>query len=241
MQTDILMAAALGDAALVRKHLDADPGSIRMDVSMRWFPMRDPRAGGSIYIWKLGRYRTAHTVARDFGHEDIFQLLLERTPDDLKLALACEFGDEAAFREMMTRRPGLAESLSKEDQQKLPDAAQNNNTNAVRLMLEAGWPVSARGEMGATALHWAGWNGNVEMTRVILKHHPELELQSTEYASPALGWALFGSENSWHRETGDYAGTVRALLEAGAAAPSGEGLDASEVALAALLGEEKTT
>ena len=33
-----------------------------MNVSDEWFPMRDPRAGGTIYIWQLGRNRTAHTV-----------------------------------------------------------------------------------------------------------------------------------------------------------------------------------
>jgi hypothetical protein len=34
-------------------------------------------------------------MARDFGDEQVFQLLLEPTPEDLKLALACELGDEA--------------------------------------------------------------------------------------------------------------------------------------------------
>jgi hypothetical protein len=58
-------------------------------------PKRDRRAGGAIYIWKLGAHGTAHSMARDFGHEEVFQLLLERTPEDLKLALACELGDEA--------------------------------------------------------------------------------------------------------------------------------------------------
>ena len=56
-------------------------------------------------------------------------------------------------------------------------------------MLEAGWPVDTPGEMGATALHWAGFNGNAEMTRVILRLHPDLELKSQEYAGTALSWA----------------------------------------------------
>ena len=37
-QTDILMAAALGDLELVKKHLDADPECIRMQVSDEFFP-----------------------------------------------------------------------------------------------------------------------------------------------------------------------------------------------------------
>ena len=185
-RTDILMAAALGDMDLVRRHLDSDPACIRMNVSEEWFPKQDPRAGGTIYIWTLGAHRTAHSVARDFGHEDVFQLLMERTPEDLKLALACELGDEAVFHEFLSKHPDAATTLSEADKRKLPNAAQNNNTKAVRLMLEAGWPVDTPGEMGATALHWAGFNGNAEMAREILRFHPALELKSREYAGTAL-------------------------------------------------------
>jgi hypothetical protein len=231
-ETDILMAAALGDEELVRWHLDRDPGCIRMNVSEEWFPKRDPRAGGTIYIWKLGAHRTAHSVARDFGHEHIFQLLLERTPPELKLALACELGDQAAFQELLLNRPNLVKTLSEQEVRKLPDAAQNNNTKAVSLMLAAGWPIDTQGELGATALHWAAFNGNAEMTRAILEFQPTLELKSREYASTALGWAVFGSGNSWRSDTGDFVGTVKALLQAGALPPpSPEELEPSEAVL----------
>jgi hypothetical protein len=219
-RTDLLMAAALGDLDLVRRHLDADPACIRMNVSWDWFPRQDPRAGGTIYIWMLGGWhRTAHSVARDFGHEDVFRLLMERTPEDLRFALACELGDEAIFEAFLKKNPHAAESVSEADQRKLPNAAQNNNHQAVRLMLQAGWPVDTRGDAGATALHWAGFHGAAEMARTILQHHPDLELKSIEYAGTALSWALYGSGNGWHRDTGDYVGTVRALLDAGAVLP----------------------
>ncbi|HEX4810749.1 MAG TPA: ankyrin repeat domain-containing protein [Bryobacteraceae bacterium] len=189
-RTDILMAAALGDADLVRHHLDTEGACIRMSVSEEWFPKQDPRAGGTIYIWTLGAHRTAHSVARDFGHEDVFDLLMDRTPEDLKLSLACELGDEAVFHQFLSKHPDAVMTLSETDRRKLPNAAQNNNTKAVRLMLEAGWPVDTPGEMGATALHWAGFNGNAEMTREILRFHPALELKSKEYEGTALGWAI---------------------------------------------------
>ncbi len=230
--TDILMAAALGDMDLVRRRLEHNPACIRMSVSEEWFPKRDPRAGGTIYIWKLGAHRTAHSVARDFGHEEIFQLLLARTPEDLKLALACELGDEAVFHEFLSKHPDAAGRLSEADRCKLPNAAQNNNAKAVRLMLEAGWPVDTPGEMGATALHWAGFNGNAGMTREILRFHPALELKSREYAGTPLAWAVYGSGNGWRRDTGDYVATIRALLDAGAILPShAEELEPSEAVL----------
>lgn len=231
-RTDLLMASALGDAALVRRHLDSDPSCIRMSVSDEWFPKRDPRAGGTIYIWTLGRHRTAHSVARDFGHEDVFELLMERTPVDVRLALACELGDETIFQEFLSSHPDAVRSLSDEDRQKLPNAAQNNNTKAVRLMLEAGWPVNTHGEMGATALHWAAFNGNAEMMRELLRFHPDLELKSHEYAGTALAWAIYASGNGWRRETGDFVGAVQALLEAGAEIPShAEELEPSDAVL----------
>lgn len=218
--TDILMAAALGDMDLVRRHLDADPNSIRMSVGPEWFPKKNPRSGGPIYLWTLGGGRTAHTVARDFGHEDVFQLLMERTPEDLKLALACELGDAAAFHEFLARNPDAAKNLTEEQRQKLPRAAQSNNTEAVQLMLSAGWPVDTPGEMGATSLHWAGFNGNAEMAQVILQFHPSLEQTSREYKSTALAWAIFGSGNAGPRDNTDYVGVVRAMLNAGAKLPA---------------------
>jgi hypothetical protein len=223
-QTDLLMAAALGDVDLVRRLLDADPAAIATSVSE-----------GTVYAVLLGPRRSAHAVARDFGHEEVYQLLLARTPASLKISLACDLGDEAAFQELLAVRPDVASTLSDEERRKLPDAAQSGNTKAVRLMLEAGWPVDTCGDMGATALHWAGFNGNAEMAREILRFHPSLELKSKEYQGTALGWAIFGSGNGWNREKGDYIGTVEALLQAGAVVPpEAESLEPSDAVLEVL-------
>jgi len=233
-KTDILMAA-LGDADLARHHLDSDPACIRTSVSEEWFPKQDPRAGGTIYMWTLGANHTSHVIAREFGHEDVFQLLMERTPEELKLALACDLGDEAVFQEFLARNPGTAKALSEAEKQKLPSAAHSNNAKAVRLMLEAGWPVDTAGEMGATALHWAGFNGNAEMIREILRFHPQLELKSRDYEGTALSWALFASGSGWHRDTGDFVDTVKALLDAGATLPlHAEKLEPSDAVLEVL-------
>src|SRR5262245_49284118 len=96
-RTDLLMCAALGDLDGVRRHLEADPRVIGTAVNATWFPMQNPHAGGCIYIWTLGHDKTAHMVAREFGHDDVFRFLMERTPPTLELAIACELGDEAAF------------------------------------------------------------------------------------------------------------------------------------------------
>ena len=227
-QTDIFMAAALGDFALVRRHVDADPDCIRMRVSEEYFPRQDPRSGGTIYTYQFGPNRTPHQVARDFGHEEIFQFLMQHSPREVKLAQACELGDEEAFAELLRERPATGQPLREEDRRRIPDAAQNNNLKAVRLMLRAGWPVDARGEYDMTPLQWAAWHGNAEMVCEILEYHPRLELDC-EHHITALGSALHGSMNGWHRDTGNYVATVEALLHAGAKAPKvTEDLEASD-------------
>lgn len=219
-RADILMAAALGDIDLVRRYLDADVGSVRTRVSNTYFPMQNPRAGGTIYIWTLGGNKTAHVVARDFGHENVFQLLMDRSPDELKLAVACELGDEHLVNSLIAERPNLALSLSDEDRRKLVDAAESDNFAAVRLMLAAGWPADVRGNLGATALHFAAWLGNADMVRELLRRGAPVEVRGDQYDLSPLRWALHGSENSWRRTSGDYAAVVEALLAAGARAPA---------------------
>ena len=228
-RTDILMAAAVGSVELVRRHLDDSHDSINTRVNAAWFPMRNPRAGGSIYIWTLGKNATAHAVAHAAGHQDVFRLLMERSPDAMKLLVACQVGDEALVNHLVHSHPGLANSLAATERRAIADAASANKGEAVRLMLIAGWPADARGDLGGTSLHHAAWLGNVDMVRDLLRHGAPLEDRGDAYHLTPLGWAIHGSVNSWRKHEGDYAGTVRALLEAGAVAPEGgAGLDASD-------------
>src|SRR5262249_23748132 len=98
-------------------------------------------------------------------------------------------------------------------------AARNNETNVVRAMLKAGLPVDARGQHNATPLHWAAFHGNNEMAKSILPFGPPLEVRDGDFDGTPLDWALHGSENGWYHKTGDYAGTVEVLLQAGARPP----------------------
>ena len=215
-RTDLLMAAALGDAALVRQHLDASPESIRTRVSDEYFPKINPKSGGTIYQWTLGWYVSPHEVAKEFGHEELFQLLMERSPADVRLVVAGWSADQSSVQSLLAQSPGLISSLSNSDRRQVAHAARNNNAAAVRVMLAAGWPVVALGQHQATPLHWAAFHGNAEMTRDLLRYHPPLEATDADFHGTPVGWAIHGSEHGWHCRTGDYAATVEALLEAGA-------------------------
>ncbi len=220
-RTDILLGAATGDAGVVRKHLDADPDSLRIRVNEQWFPKRNPRSGGTIYIWTLGMNLSAHQVARKFGHQEVLALLLDRSPADVRLLYAFAARDEAAVKGLLSGQPDLIQTLSARDHRLISYAAQDNDVETVRLMLDYQWPVdSASGE---TPLHWAAFHGNREMVLAILKHKPPLERTDPTYHGTPMDWSIHGSQNSWHCRTGDYGGVVEALLEAGAKPPAQAG------------------
>jgi hypothetical protein len=210
------MAAALGESALVRSHLARDPDGIRMAVTPEHFPMRDPRAGGTIYIWTLGANMTPHTVAHLAGHREVFDLLMAESPPELRFAVRCELGQTEEVERLLAADPGLMGRLTARDRQRLVAAAVDNRLEAVRLMLGLGWPTEVPGQEGGTALHWAAFHGNSEMVRAILARGPDLTLRDTAHDGTPLGWALYGQEHGWSRGRGDYDTTIRLLREAGA-------------------------
>lgn len=203
-RTDIMMLIALGESDRVRRMLDQDPSSIRTAVTSEFFPMKNPRAGGTIYNWTLDRYATVHQVARMFGRDEVLSLLISRTPEDLLLVDACERGDEAEVKQ-------LAGRVVPSDPARLPFAAQGNKLEVVRLMLEAGWPVDARGQHQGTALHWAGFHGNAEMARLLIAHGANRDLKDADFDGTPLGWANYGVDHSWLAHQGDYPATRQIL------------------------------
>ena len=215
-RTDILMAAALGDEALVRRHLSQDPGAIRMVVSEKYFPKQNPRSGGTIYNWTLGASKGPHVLAREAGHERLFRLLMEQSAVEQQLAIWCEVGDRDEVEAMLRKDPSIAQRLSADEHRKLPDAARDEKLEPVRLMLDAGWPIDAPGQHRASALHWAAFHGHLELVRLLLERGAPLELVEPEYGGTPMSWAVFGSVHGWRCRTGQYAEVVEALLDAGA-------------------------
>jgi ankyrin repeat protein len=219
-RTDILMCAALGDDTRVRAHLDADAQSIHTAVDRAHFPMRDPRAGGTIYQWSLGAFKTPHLIAHECGHQAVFDLLMSRSPVSLRLTTACEIGDDALVDSLIHDNPGIVSRLSDDERRRVALAAELNDTRAVRTLLRAGWPVDVLGNPGgASALHWAGFHGNAEMVKEILRYHPPLELVERQFGGTPLTWASYGSVHGYAKHS-DYPATVRALIDAGASVPS---------------------
>jgi hypothetical protein len=149
----------------------------------------------------------------------MFDLLMARSPAEERLLNACWLHDEATVNSLLAKNSSLAAKLPIAGRRHVAHAARNNDTPAVRLMLTADLPVNTFSQHHATPLHWAAFHGNVGMIRLLLPHHPPIENDDNQYKGTPLNWAMYGSQNGWHQETGDYANTVQALLDAGASLP----------------------
>jgi ankyrin repeat protein len=114
--------------------------------------------------------------------------------------------------------------LSDEDRGALVDAAEFGNIEAVRLMLELGFPVNTHGsgEHGCTALHTAAGSGSAELVQLLIDAGAGLEARDATWNDTPLGWAIVGSgmgrgdANSRRSPHPDFVATVRTLIEAGA-------------------------
>jgi len=135
------------------------------------------------------------------------------------LFAVCWNGEDEIVKNLVTRSPEVAAKAAAAYGWQLPNAARNNNVPAVRLMLEMGALIDARGQHGATALHWAGFHGNFEMARELLRRNAPLEAIDNDFKLTPVGWAVYGSENGWYCRTGSFPETVDALLQAGATPP----------------------
>jgi len=222
IKIDILAAAALGDVAIVERILNEDPETIRTTVSERYFPKRDPRSGGSIYVYGFGLTRSPHMIAHQFGHTAVFDLLMQRSAPWLRLVQAAEVGDESLAQRILEQQPALFARLSANAARRIVGVAVRNNTRAVELLLGYGWPSDATLENQQTALHFAAWHGNLAMAQALLNRNAPVNIFETVHGGSPLAWALHGSLHSWERDKGDYVGLTKALLAAGANIPKPE-------------------
>ena len=218
-RTDFLLAVALGDVDLVRRYLDADPKRVRTIVLPEHFPTHGGHAFQHIYMWSLGRNKTAHEIAKDFGHEAVWELLMERSPDDVKLVEACRIGDDNLIADIVRKNPSLTQQLPNEAKRRLVDAAQDERLDLVKRLLAAGWPTDARGQEDGTALHWAAFLGQTEIVRELLRYGAPVDVMEHTHNGTPIHWALYGSVHGWRTQTGDFVGVVDALLGAGAQLP----------------------
>jgi ankyrin repeat protein len=168
--------------------------------------------------------RTPYQQAVRTGQHEVADLLARHgastalSPVDEFLA-ACRRADRAAATAILSAEPGLAGRLTAEDHGVLIDAADHGHAEAVRLMLDLGFPPGTRSEPdnGATALHLAAAAGSAGTVRLLLDRGAGIEARDTAWNSTPLEWAIVGSGmRLGHAPDPDWPATVGILLDAGA-------------------------
>jgi ankyrin repeat protein len=167
--------------------------------------------------------RSPYAFAVSKGRTDLADLLRSYgAADDAsaadKLLAACLSGDLAAVRSYIEREPGLLGSLADEQRAAaLARAAETGTAAGLAVMLDLGFPVNARGELGATPLHTAAYAGSADVAELLIRRGADLEATDGNWNSPPLDWALVGSGEQPDSNPGaDWVRTVEVLIEAGA-------------------------
>lgn len=226
-QADIFMAAAMNDLELATRLLRDHPACTtgRIGHNSGPFPgIGFQGRGGTIYQWTLGFNLSPHEVALRRGHREMYDLLWAHTPPRQQLLVACMLADRATAIGLVAQSPSLIASLHDEDRALLAKCCWETNLNldAVRLMLDLGFPVDApEFNHGYLPLHNAAWCGDPYLVDLLLQHGHRVDGRDPSFHATALGFAIHSCVVAKRHPTGDFARVVKLLLAAGV--PQDEG------------------
>ncbi|MGN6519968.1 MAG: ankyrin repeat domain-containing protein [Dokdonella sp.] len=174
--------------------------------------------------------RNAHGVpalkiARHMGLAEVAALLREAGAVDAGVAdererfvVACASGDRATATAILARQPHIVAGLDEMQRRLLPELAANGAGEGVRLMVELGWPIAARGgDIGGSALNWAVFRGDSALAAFLLAHGASCD-ERHDYDDDVYGTLSFASLNR-PDGPGDWLGCAQALIAAGSPMP----------------------
>lgn len=161
--------------------------------------------------------RNAFHEAANFGLPEVMRLLRDRgagdtLTDEEKFVSACARADEAEARRLFD--PGIFARLSPAQLKQLPNLAMSDRDDAVRLMVDLGWPLGTRGgDIDGSALNWAVFRGRAELTEFLLERGASFR-EPHGYNSDVVGTLSWASINE-PRNDGDWPACAAALMRHG--------------------------
>jgi ankyrin repeat protein len=127
---------------------------------------------------------------------------------------ACYSADEQTARELLAHDPGLVPVTAADAREQVATAARRGDADALRLMLDLGFPMNASEDGPATLLHWAAWHGRPACVRLLLERGAPVNVREAEFGCSPLAWACHGAQNCRDADD-DYLAVVNLLLDAG--------------------------
>ncbi|HUQ11649.1 MAG TPA: ankyrin repeat domain-containing protein [Steroidobacteraceae bacterium] len=202
------------------KHGDPDLGHI-----LHWAIYRGRSAAHVRAILDAGAdpkslsasHQDAFHNAANFGLPEVMRMLKnggsagELTREE-QFVSACAQADAQEARRLF--EPGIFGKLTPAQLKQLPNLAMAGRDDAVRLMVELGWPIAERGgDIDGSALNWAVFRGRPELAEFLLERGASFREQHG-YNSDVLGTLSWASLNQ-PRNDGDWAACAAALLRHG--------------------------
>ncbi len=215
-RVDIFAAVMLGEIELVDQALAAHPHAIRARVNQAGYELAPPADGSHQYVYTFDAAGlSSHQVALEYGHTEIFDRLIERSPIDLQLLAYCAQGDRVAAERIAAARPDIVAQMADGDRRQLIHAAWTGKADVVALMASLGFDLHIRDDDAMTSLHAAAFHGFADVVRALLDadDSPPLDWLNG-YGGTPLTTCLYGREHSW-RGDGDFPASLKLLVAAG--------------------------
>jgi hypothetical protein len=141
---------------------------------------------------------------------------------------ACAEADLDQARHLLVRYPDIFSQMTAAELRMLPELAALGRTDAVRTMVEVGWPIDVPGgDWQASALNLAVFNGDPALTRFLLSHGARWDVPHghNDTVIGTLSWASLNAPTP----EGDWLGCAEALVEGGVPLPRGDYYFSAEV------------
>jgi len=143
---DIFLAAALGDLDLAARLVAENQRCVahRIGRLPDFPPVGHNGRGGTVLQWTLAFNSYPHQIALLKGHQSLFDFLYEKSDVQTRLLVCCVLARRQEAEAIARQRPDIVASLPDADLELLPRYCWETNLNyeAVRLMLDLGFPVA---------------------------------------------------------------------------------------------------
>jgi hypothetical protein len=162
---------------------------------------------------------SAYRAAQQYGLADVAAVLAnagaaEPLSIEEQFVAACARADGDEARRLQAAHPDVIARLSPRQLAQLPELAGAGHRDAVRLMVDLGWPIAVQGgDWRASALNHAVFRGDPSLARFLIEHGASWT-ERHAYGNNVSGTLAWASRNR-PADDGDWVGCAEVLVEHG--------------------------